>query len=198
MDTVELLYPDGDGSGVYKCNNCRKVYHDHDYAEQCCKCKRCEKIIGGPGKPRSTYCRECWEKRAIEVEQERFEKAEKITKWDAECFYSEWFPENDGFFGDSDEFEDLVEPENVPEYIWPCKKITMERFDVTTLIENSLEQFYEEAHLDIEGEEELQEALDKFIKQNEHIETYYIDYSRAIIIDREEMIANIKELMEEA
>ena len=96
-----------------------------------------------------------------------------------ECFFSESFSRNEGYFFDWDEFfEDWFEnhnPEDVkPVYVWITEPVEMS-VDVQNIIESATDDLYEDASEDItsEARKELQDFVDGWCKRCGVGTTYY-------------------------
>ena len=122
---AQILYSLKDGiykdSGVFFCSNCRIVHTKLDWAEKCCKCIYCDKLVEEK-KPNQSgsyiYHDKCWEvKRLInskKTEEERFAKATKITakEWaknEHSWIFSESYSSNEGYCDINDFLDDFID-----------------------------------------------------------------------------------------
>lgn len=175
----------------YKCGKCGLVYHVKEWAERCCKPKKCERCGAEiPYKSFWTLCDKCRVKKEKEQELERFSKAQHYSIKECppercEMMYSDSFGENEGYFSDIDELEEYCYDNDIemPDYVWPTfsEQISI---DADSLIENECENLHEDAESWI-GEKdikELQTFVDDWCKKQTGTRTFYVDHSAAIII----------------
>lgn len=118
-------------------------------------------------------------------ESEAFEKSKKIN----ESEYNDYFFYNDKYYYDFGEFRyQIIDEEgNLPEFVWATKTrkiLTPTR--VNEIFENDIDNNgFEGLDMDyFDGVEELQSALDKFVKINEDKVSYSPDYSTSIILKK--------------
>jgi hypothetical protein len=72
-----------------------------------------------------------------------------------------------------------------PEYVWACKNIGVPLATTESLYENLLENMWEEADVnDLNGVDELEDAVTAFNEANKSIHVYHPDYSKAILISK--------------
>ena len=109
-----------------------------------------------------------------------------------ECFFSEHFSNNEGYFFDWEEFfEDWFEnhePEEVkPTYVWITELVEMS-IDAGDIVEHATEDLYEDAGYDIRSEKikELQDFLDGWCKSCGVSKTYYESHEYKVRIPWEE------------
>lgn len=109
-----------------------------------------------------------------------------------ECFYSDNYSTNDGYFYDwEDFFEDWFEnnePDMVkPEFVWCTEPIKIS-IDAQDIIEQATEDLYEDASYDIsyEDRKELQDFLDSWCKRCGVATTYYESHKYKVRIPWEE------------
>lgn len=131
----------------------------------------------------------------LKKKQEALDKAPIAPKEvvDAmECFFSESFSRNEGYFFDWDEFfEDWFEnhnPDDVkPVYVWITEPVEMS-VDVQNIIENATDDLYEDASEDItsEARKELQDFVDGWCKRCGVGITYYESHKYKVRIPWEE------------
>jgi hypothetical protein len=116
----------------------------------------------------------------------RFEKATKLTSWNG------WVSDGDRYWDsvesyleeNGDEIEDCAE-ETVPLYLWVAVPHTViPDLDVADVVEHHVtDRGWEDMSTDdLEGVEELQAALDAFVKANERVVTYTMDSSRVVML----------------
>lgn len=183
MNVIEIV--------AYKCSKCGAAYQSRKHAEKCCMPKICEDC--GCEIPHNSYyvvCDSCRSKREAVKEKERFNKAKHYTFEDApessyQCMYSEVYGTNEGYFFDLDELEEYCQENDIeiPEYVWGTK-LTKISMDADSIIESACEELHEDAEDQIDDREELQEILDKWCEKQSGTDTYYVDYSVAILINK--------------
>ena len=164
--TAERDYPKG--------RKCNKIYYEKEAAEDCCKPYHCQDC-GVETRRYWLRCDPCSEKR-------KYEKAEKLTKWDGPV-YRDGYGHRDGFFYDvGDLLEDCeAEGVNPPEWVFICKEKKHE-IDPDQVIESMFDDAYEEAYEDLVDVEELREFI-KDWNDKQNIVTYYPDYSRVLLLE---------------
>ena len=114
--------------------------------------------------------------------QEAMDNAPVIPKEEldkVECFYSESYGSNDGYFFDWDEFFECwfenSTPDSIrPEYVWTTEPVRMS-IDAQNIIEQATDDLYEDASQDVSDKErkELQDFLDGWCKRCGVGTTYY-------------------------
>lgn len=111
-------------------------------------------------------------------EKERFEKAEKHEPSALGARFvmaqSDFFPYNEGYFSDWEEFfdswnEDREEFMEKPIYVWGTEEVEMS-FDASSIVSMACEDMYEDAYDDIgtAAIEEMQRYLDEWKKKYGH------------------------------
>lgn len=160
---------------VYECGICKKVYFDEKIAEDCCKNYNCEDC--GVEIPRyRLLCDTCSLKR-------KFEKAEKLTKWDG-WVYWEGLGYNEGYFRDIGELIEHCEDEGiaVPDWVFTCTP-TNHKLDIKYAIEIMLDDAYEDAYEGLIDLDELEEFIDKW-NAKQRIVTYYPNYKKILLVKK--------------
>ena len=187
---VELYKKHEDGTmepcGIFYCSQCRIVHRTKEEAEWChgerlCACGK--KITRGYFQRK---CNECehkeWKEKEREKEAEGFEAATKIKE-------SEYTGDH-VYCGDKyyDSVEDAIDQYLVgqePEYVWACRTHGIPTVDVEDVTTNILDNMWDEADInDLNGVEELEEALKAFNKANESIQLWEPDYTTAILVEK--------------
>lgn len=182
--------PDGQIHECFACERCRHIWGHRDLADKCCCCHHCgmppitedEKRRSGASFSHSSCDRAFYEKRRLE----RLEKAPKVDTWDGPVY-------NDGGGGgpNEDYAQDLGElcehledklaqgemtPEEWPEWVWTCEVRGLSKIDTTRLYESFWADDMPEDHdWKPKGEKELDEAIEKFLKANEDVVSWYPD-----------------------
>lgn len=137
--------------------------------------------------PRGMLVHNCEQQETINEEKRKQELKElmdnapvapKEVEDSCECFYSEYYSWNEGYFTDWDEFfddwhENHNEEDDKPEYVWTTERVDM-HIDADDIIANATENLYEDAMDDISEEKckELQNMLDKWCDTCGVRETY--------------------------
>jgi len=87
-----------------------------------------------------------------------------------------------------DSVEDAIDQYLVgqePEYVWACRTHGIPTVDVEDVTTNILDNMWDEADInDLNGVEELEEALKAFNKANESIQLWEPDYTTAILVEK--------------
>ena len=127
--------------------------------------------------------------------QEEFEKAPVAPKEivdSMECFYSDCYDYNDGYFFDFGEFFECwannhVKNEDRPFYCWVTDSIEMS-IDAYDVIMSATEDLYEDAYSNIssKAKEELQKYIDDWCKRCGVGTTYYESHKYKVRIPWEE------------
>lgn len=114
-----------------------------------------------------------------EIEFQNAPIAPKEIEDNMECFYSEHYSSNEGYFFDWDEFfDDWFENHNEddirPEYVWITEPVEMS-IDAANIIETATDDLYEDAADNISdvSRKELQDFLDNWCKHCGVGTTYY-------------------------
>lgn len=180
MNPQKLYLENKKFSGVYFCSKCKCVSSKLEEAEKCCRpyhCKECGKLT-------NTYITTCGvcSIRIREKELKRkWEKAKKINinDYDGECIYCE---NNDRYIF-LEHFDVKEETEDVDDEFIRLFATTKSKFnlDADDIINGELENHHEDADISSNGYKEMREFL-KIWCDKYGVETYYPDYSLAIII----------------
>lgn len=195
---LRFVYSQTDDKGYI--DNCTNCYNGRLY-----KCKYCGKLNITDWCDCSKACEErdnAYNKKQLEENQNRFDKAEKISY----KYYDGYFLfEGEEYIYDLDaiydwlyekiKYEKLTDGE-LPKYLWATKSEPLFALDIKDIVYNKCEDGYEGMYDNLNTEDELlskaQEYLDKWNKkQGDRINIYYEDYSKAIMI--EELIREIRE-----
>jgi hypothetical protein len=180
---LELYKKDGTPTGVFYCSECQIVFHSENEAQRC----HGERICPCGTKVEDRYgnlCSACrtkeWREKDAAKERERFDKAQKITEAE---YTGDMVFLDDKYFPDvAYAIDDYLEGQE-PEYVWACKDIGVPRASSEGIIENLLDNMWEDADSsDLNGLAELDSAIDAFNEANEGIHVYVPDYSTAILV----------------
>ncbi len=184
MNAKEMFYLMEDvyiNAGIWICGECKCLFREKAVADSCCLCTRC-------GKQRENgyiFCEECNIKHREDVEKTKFEKAEKIgiEDWDGPVWTDFASNGNDGYFGDLGELLEFAEDEGIEiPYAYTCGKDPF-NLDLERALENSLEEMWDEAEEHLVGYDELKTAVDKFNKDNSHIEGWFPNCHKIVILN---------------
>lgn len=140
-------------------------------------------------------CKDCRLEAEVQKEQERFEKAEKLTieaydgpvYWETGCSGDM----GDGYFSDVDSLLDYCEQEgiDVPEYVWACASSSFQ-LEADAIIEHALERqdAYEDAFDSIKDDARarLQAYLTVWTKEVD-LTFWHDDHSRAVLLREAEI-----------
>ena len=134
----------------------------------------------------------------IEMSQKLNEELAAAEKHDADALgtkftmaQSDYYPHDDGYFTEWEEFFDSWNEENEdierrPEYVWGTDELKMS-MDASSIVENATEDMYEDAmqHIGDAPVKELQQYLDEWIKKY-GVTSYCETHKHAIRIPWEE------------
>ena len=178
MNAKELFLKDGKSAGVYYCLKCKLVHKLIESAEECCKPYKCQDC----GKVAPRYHVRCKQCANIHTENVRFQLAEKLTSFDGEVYFG------DTFYPDLDYVMDELS-EDPPEYVWATKPVNFVSIRTDRITEMAVDEdeAYEDFDCDeILGVDELTAAIEAFNLANKHHVSYVPDYTKAVIIDKED------------
>ena len=182
MNAKELFLVDGKFAGVYYCEKCKVVGHTKEMADDCCvpgKCKECGVEI----ERHYILCDACIEKREFHKQVEMFTKAEKVTDWVGGVFHGEDYYDSISYLLDH------ADPVDMPDYVYASKSEPFVFLGIHKALEFAIDQDnayedFDETYL--HGVDELKAALVAFNKANESHVAYLPDYTKAIIIVKDE------------
>ena len=179
---VQLFHEDGKPAGVGYCKSNKRVYKDiealaNDYYGLHTTNEEKEQL--------DAIRREEFREKERKKEAAMFEKAKKIkfSEFKGERFFS-----GDDYHDEMEDFlNEILNPDYFPKYVWATKKVPYitekDDYDVySSDIENELDSDYE---WEVDGRDDLQKALDKFVEANAHNKAYWPDYKIALLIDDE-------------
>ena len=190
---VQLFHEDGKPAGAGYCKSTMNVYKDidaliNDYhglhttteeKKQLSDIRRAEQSV-----------------KEYEREKARFDKAKKImfSEFKGDQFYS-----GDNYYHEIEDFLFYFDyPDDCSKYVWATKLVPYitKKDAYDDVYSNDIEdQLDPNIEWEVDGEEDLQKALDKFVEANEHNKAYWPDYEIALLIDDE--IKKRKQIMEE-
>jgi hypothetical protein len=141
----------------------------------------------------SDYHRACWGKKQAELLADRITKAEKLETWDG-WVYSEGpgGGPNEDYAASLDELceyleEKLVEGEiglaDWPEYVFVCN-VENCTISLREVLDNVADRMFEDWEEHLNGEKELQAAIDKFNEANKDLHSYSPDYKRVVKVPK--------------
>lgn len=182
MNATELFHKDGRTAAVWYCDKCRLVKRTEQEAAQCCLPNIC--VCGKECRNYYTVCDACLALKRERREQERFEKAEKVTQWDGWVFL-DGYGYNNGYAETIEEMMDYFDDEGLerPKYVWACHAIPFAKASYGDIEERICENAYEDFEPEnLKGREELKAAIQNFNELNKNIVSYTPDYTKAILI----------------
>jgi hypothetical protein len=188
---IELFHGDGKPSGIWYCSECRAIYNQQRMAESChgiTHCEDCKKELENRQPYYRTQCDECERKKRMEKwEKKEFERYTKSVKIKASEYTGPQVFFNNTYYETP---EDAIDGcDQLPEYIWSAKDVGLKKASIDDLIDHILENAWKDADVDdLNGIEELQEAIDTFNELNSGVSVYMVDYNEAIVLD-EQIIA---------
>ena len=184
------------------CNGIGWIQKEEGFIETCRNCegkgiiKSCS-VCGKTIKYYESVCQECWRDHWVETEKEKNQKkletAHKLF-WDKDeekikefnCFYSDDYSYNDGYFYEFEEFLDSMDDINEdtkPQFVWGTSEEQIE-IDVDSILENACEDLHEDALSNISQNDylELKNFLEQWCKKQTGTTTFYPNYNYAIEI----------------
>lgn len=186
MNTKPLYFENEIPSGFYLCTACNVVYQSEQSASVCCTCSKCSKPTGLRTR---SFCDSCTLENVEEREAGRFKEAEKVQESEWGSFVYLEGTGRDGYSSNVEEFKDNWESDHDPEdefpsYVWACKPVYFVKAEIDSILDGICDNAYEDfdPHYDLNGIKELEDALEKFVKVNEKVCAYEIDYTKAILI----------------
>lgn len=167
------------------CGKCGVIHKEQTAAEQCCKPVLCKCGVEVEEKY-WLVCKTCRSEQEKKKEQERFDRAEKLTDWDGPVYSDDL----DEFYQDLEAFYDDLSNSDCDldqvKYVFPCDKVPVVLLDSARILENSLEEAYEGFELsDLSGLDELEAAIDLFNERNENTVNWEPNYKKVVLLDQE-------------
>lgn len=160
------------------------------------RCPLCGKLI-----KRGWFVCDCEAQQEIKRQEEAKKLQEALEnapiapkEVEDECFYlySDYYPHNEGYFSDWDEFFDLWAEEHEPdderpEFVWITEPVKMS-IDAHNIVESATEDLYEDAIYDVTDEsiKRLQDYLDEWCKRCGVGTTYYESHKYKVRIPWED------------
>ena len=190
MNAKQLYLEDGKPSQVYFCSECKTVKRTFEEAEQCCQPYKC--TVCGKEVPRyHNLCDCCQEQKFIKNELIKFEKSNKVKEWNNWVYLEDISGYNDGYFDSLDSFYEYCanESELTTEelldikFVWTCKEIPYVDGDINRVLESICDEDAPEGYdyEELNGIEELKQALNKFIDLNSGKVYYLPDYKTSVL-----------------
>lgn len=189
-EAIELYKKDGSAAGIFYCSECRVVFKTKEEAGNCHGERHCEcgKLIDD--KFRSS-CPECtskvWAERETAKEMERFENAHKLSasEYEGDMVYV-----GEKFYESVEDAIDQYLEGQEPEYVWACRNVGVPIASSDGIVESLVENMWEDADSsDLNGLDELDEAIGKFNEANKSIRVFHPDYTTAILLAHPSMAA---------
>lgn len=177
MNATELFHSDGKPANVFYCGECRRVSATQLAAERCCQNHNCLTCGQDTGSRSWMVCDTCRAIKATNVEAERFNKAEKLSKWGGWVYCAGLYAET------IDELLDDLEPSEFPEYVWACSANHFVQADISDIEMQMLDGAYEDFEFEsLSGIDELKTAILRFNEANKDVVSYNPDYSKAVLV----------------
>lgn len=189
---TRLQRPDGSPADAWECDHCKTLWCHavSDYADVCCKCKRCGKVaVIGLG-----VCAECAPAHQAEWLADRRAKSFEAAKKVPEAEYAGTVVvieghlgdlSGDGYFSSVEAVREYCESEGValPEYVWGTQEI---RFTLCAgeIVDERCEQLqlHEGAIDNISRVDLLQWLMDTWIAESATSPSYMEDRSVAVML----------------
>lgn len=160
------------------------------------RCKLCEQIM-----PKGRLKHDCELQKEADRIKSNKDKAEELKKapiapkeveYSCTYLYSEYYPYNEGYFSDWDEFfeswaEEHEPDDKRPEFVWITKSEKM-RIDAYSIVESATDNLYEDAmdNISTGSIKELQDYLDKWCDNCGVGNVYYENHKYKVRIPWEE------------
>jgi len=196
MNATELFLKDGRPAGIFFCEKCRNVARNKETADLCCdwhyKCKECGEKVE---QIHWTVCRKCEGLARIKKENERFNKADKVTEWSGAVYLEG--TGNDGFHASLSDLIDELSDEwegEWPKYAWTCKNdhfVCADIEDIFSSMEGDAPTDFD--FHDLDGIPELKAAIEKFNEENKDVVSWELDYTKAVLLKQEKGDGDEKE-----
>lgn len=194
MNAIFLHLPDGTATEWSMCSVCHMVASpgNLDLSEKCCACYDCgeplpkdERTPYATGGSSSLYHRECERRRREAREADILEKAEIITDYTGPVYLDgvRGSAMGEGYFRDVEELAgslDFLEGQR-PAFAHCCVERGFS-LDIESILEDATQEMYEDCYDDLNGLDELQQAIDTFNQANESIKTWECDNKRKVAI----------------
>lgn len=119
----------------------------------------------------------------IKREEEKFNKAEKLTEWDGPV-YCEGLG-RDGYAANLEEMVEYYDEDlkNFPKYVWVCDSIQIYKLDLDDILQPHEEHTWEDFERgDAKGEAELEAAIKKFNELNKDLVYWEPNYKKALLV----------------
>lgn len=186
MNAIELYHQDGKSAGIFYCSSCRHVKRTEGEANECCTPTKCRYCGKESGRQHYLACESCDRANQAKKEEERFEKARKLTEWDGWVYLdgtgNNGYSESISDFWDNWE-SDHDEADEKPAYVWACKENHFAVVDISYITDRIDDDAYEDFNTDgLKGLEELKAAIEKFNEANKDVVSYEPDYGIAILL----------------
>lgn len=184
----------------YMCGVCKVFHVAPDVAELCCdqSCKTCGEPlpahrVNNAARGIFWACEACNDKVSNDALLTRLRKADVIPAPTSSFVYTDALPDGyinlDDYNGNDWTLAEIVEdvcrnavkPVTVPSYIFDCDVETWAGLNLPTIVENTLEEWFDDAESHVEGMDELQAAIDRF--NDRQTLTQYHQSGRIIILD---------------
>lgn len=167
------------------CGKCGVIHKEKSGAEACCKPALCSCGVEIQEKYYFT-CKNCRSEQEKKKEQERFDKAEKLTDWDGPVYSDDW----DEYYECLDYFyDDLANGgHDIDEvkYIYLCNTVPTVLLSCCEILENATQEVYEDFEMsDLVGVDDLEKAIEVFNERNKSIVNWEPDYKKVVLLDQE-------------
>lgn len=165
MNAKQLQTIDGEKIDAHQCGLCKSIYAHKtpDFAEVCCTCKGCGKHQIRNTLMYGQWCDECWRAEDAKRDLAKIERAKEVQYDGGPVF------DGSDYYHDLDTFIDQCEPDDLPEFVFPCT-IGHPRLDADSILENMIENLNVSSDLDVDvnGRVEFFAAVEAFNKANEN------------------------------
>ena len=199
VDVRELTFKGEDKTVLFACGKCGKLHSPAifavkadlaneaalELATECCKVRVCSHCGDEPLHPAWTACKHC-------STRLRLERATEVPDYDgpisADGIRGEW---DEGY---SSEISAMLEAcerdgDDVPSFAWVCNSIPM-RIDPDVALESACDNQHDDADREIVDADGLVAFLNEWNAKQTCV-SYFPDYSRYVVIDRERFAADV-------
>jgi hypothetical protein len=190
MNAYWLYKQDGTKTNYFACGKCNRAElalsgQALEMVERCCTCYTCGKELTEQGN--KVRCATCALDNRAKVEAHRLASATLVEDYDGHIYYEDAHSE-DRFFVDladlREHFESTLQPGDPwPEFAFCCKG-TRCRIDGQQVIDDAMQDGFEDLEEDVQGRDELLAAIQAFNEANKHVVVWYPDYSRKVAVRR--------------
>lgn len=182
MNAKELFNKEGKSVNIWQCGSCETLFVDEDCCNRCCVCFICKQPLDHKKEASRNYHSQCRLDDMFKRSRELMEKAEEVSSSEVEQIYIEGFGQE---YFTIDELEEYCYDEEIelPEFAFVCQvdKIKLDIIDhINGILEDLFSGDYEVSISDLNGCNELEEAVKIFEELNSNFSSYYPDFTKKV------------------